>query len=322
MNPQSLIQDEWVKKTLGLAGYTCLVYDHTLTFDKEVEFIWGGSWTFTKTFFLFNRYGNLICQTIIQIVIHSGWLVNESAECYGKFNVFTSAFMNSSEESVHILVLLRAWALWGCQRRVAAVLICSYLACLLVRLVGVFFGMKSLEYGSFQYTNLPRICVTILPAKVWILPILTACQDTIAFGTTMSSLWSHSRGTGQHLYPSALIHLLVRDAVVFYVVCILFNVFNLVMWSVYASSPKNVLSLTFALNLLSIAGQRLVLNLRGIKGRSYGPRSISAEVDRQLEIIGNAHPEWWNSDRSQSVRSEKEQDEEIEMEAWDQRLHV
>jgi len=70
----------------------------------------------------------------------------------------------------------------------------------------------------------------------------------------------------------------------------------------------------FALNLLSIAGQRLVLNLRGIKGRSYGPRSISVEVDRQLEIIGNARPEWWNSDRSKPVRSEKEyNDVEIEM---------
>lgn len=70
----------------------------------------------------------------------------------------------------------------------------------------------------------------------------------------------------------------------------------------------------FALNLLAIAGQRLVLNLLGLKGSSYGPCSISAEVDRQLEIIGNACPEWWNWDRSKPVHSEKEyNDVEIEM---------
>jgi hypothetical protein len=39
----------------------------------------------------------------------------------------------------------------------------------------------------------------------------------------------------------------------------------------------------FANPLLSVAGQRLVLNLRGLKTRSYAIRDISREVDRQLQ---------------------------------------
>jgi hypothetical protein len=39
----------------------------------------------------------------------------------------------------------------------------------------------------------------------------------------------------------------------------------------------------FANPLLSVAGQRLVLNLRGLKTRSYATRNLSREVDRQLE---------------------------------------
>ena len=59
----------------------------------------------------------------------------------------------------------------------------------------------------------------------------------------------------------------------------------------------------FALNLLSIAGQRLVLNLRGFKVRTYGSRSLSAEVDRQLQLLTGTQVEWWSSSTNQSDSS-------------------
>ncbi|KAF9224129.1 hypothetical protein BS17DRAFT_780517 [Gyrodon lividus] len=47
---------------------------------------------------------------------------------------------------------------------------------------------------------------------------------------------------------------------------------------------------SFSLPLLSIAGQRLVFNVRGLKGRPYSSRSLSAEVDRQIEAFDEAKP--------------------------------
>lgn len=44
----------------------------------------------------------------------------------------------------------------------------------------------------------------------------------------------------------------------------------------------------FATPLLSVAGQRLVLNLRGLKGRAYTTQDLSCEVDRQLEAFAAA----------------------------------
>ena len=60
----------------------------------------------------------------------------------------------------------------------------------------------------------------------------------------------------------------------------------------------------FALNILSVAGQRLVLNLRGFTVRTYGSRSLSAEVDRQLQLFTGTRLEWWGTgtDHSDSVR--------------------
>lgn len=72
------------------------MYDHILTFDKEVsqdharedmkvmtytqvEFIWQAPWTVTKVVFLLNRYGNLVCQTVVQLV-WTAMVVNNTAE--------------------------------------------------------------------------------------------------------------------------------------------------------------------------------------------------------------------------------------------------
>jgi hypothetical protein len=41
----------------------------------------------------------------------------------------------------------------------------------------------------------------------------------------------------------------------------------------------------FAIPLLSVAGQRLVLNLRGLQTRSYETHDLSREVNRQLQAF-------------------------------------
>ena len=49
-----------------------------------------------------------------------------------------------------VLVLLRAWAVWGCQRRVAMMLISSYSVYLLVYIIQVFLNTTALTGGSSQ----------------------------------------------------------------------------------------------------------------------------------------------------------------------------
>lgn len=79
-----------------------------------------------------------------------------------------------------VLVLLRAWAIWGCDRRVAVILIGSYSVYLLLFLVQAIFSATSITSESapitlyfytghrllvrtFQYAGLPEICVTVIP---------------------------------------------------------------------------------------------------------------------------------------------------------------
>ncbi|KAF9232608.1 hypothetical protein BU15DRAFT_9489, partial [Melanogaster broomeanus] len=120
-------------RALGLSGFSFLVYDHILTFDEEVKFVWQAPWTVTKVTFLANRYGNLIAQGSVHVT-ESGWVVNNSQELCRRFNTFVSIHMLLGSESIHILVLLRAWAIWGCERRMATRLISAYVVYLLILL--------------------------------------------------------------------------------------------------------------------------------------------------------------------------------------------
>jgi len=45
----------------------------------------------------------------------------------------------------------------------------------------------------------------------------------------------------------------------------------------------------FSSPLLSVAGQRLVLNLKSLETRSYTSHDLSREVERQLEAFGEAN---------------------------------
>ncbi|KAG2072387.1 hypothetical protein BDR04DRAFT_984472, partial [Suillus decipiens] len=104
-------------------GYTVLIYDYLLTLNDEILYIWNAPWTIVKVLFLINRYGNLAGQTLVQleeagILAHSQftfidlWMV----QFCQRFTIVTSFIMVISSESIHILVLTRAWAIWGAQR--------------------------------------------------------------------------------------------------------------------------------------------------------------------------------------------------------------
>ncbi|KAH7921189.1 hypothetical protein BV22DRAFT_747596 [Leucogyrophana mollusca] len=105
--------------------------------------------------------------------------------------------------------------------------------------------------------------------------------DTTVFAITMRSLREHSR-VCRHLYPSHLLIRLFKDATIFFLVGALNNILYIIMWTVYATRPQYFIYLTTFLPLLSLTGQRLVLNLRGLQTRTYTTGELGREVDRQI----------------------------------------
>ncbi|KAG2066984.1 hypothetical protein BDR04DRAFT_890628 [Suillus decipiens] len=281
------MQDLWVRRIFSTTGHTLLVYDYLLTLKDEAYYIWNRPWTVVKVLFLINRYGNLIGQTFIQLE-EAGLLSHGSQVFCHRFTLSTSFFMFLSTESIHIIVLMRTWAIWGTQKRVANVLIWSYISYVLV-LTGTAAYSATTRHTQFLQLDVTNICFGTISNYVWLVCFGSFILDTLLFVLTMRSLWIYSEGF-QSLYHSDLLYILVRDTIMFFIVSMLSNALRMTALTAYSNNPKNFIAKAFATPLVSVAGQRLVLNLQDLNWRTYTPQDLSCEVDRQLEAFPAADP--------------------------------
>ncbi|KAG2093114.1 uncharacterized protein F5147DRAFT_840531 [Suillus discolor] len=284
LSPQ-FMEDLWVRRSFSAAGHTLLVYDYLLTFREEVVYIWNAPWTFVKILFLLSRYGNLIGQTAIRLE-EAGLLAHNSQEFCQRFAIFTTCFMFVSTESIHILVLVRAWAIWGTRKYVANIIGWSYVGYIIMLLAGSAFNLHN-DNIQFEFLDVIHVCTAKMTKYVWLIYVGSFILDIVLFVLTMRSLRIYSREFRQ-LYPSALLHILFRDATIFFITSICSNALTVISWAVFGDDPTYFLGKGFATPLLSVVGQRLVLNLRGLRTRSYATRDLSREVDRQLQAFADA----------------------------------
>ncbi|KAG2112980.1 uncharacterized protein F5147DRAFT_835107 [Suillus discolor] len=271
-----------LSRSFSAAGHTLLVYDYLLTFREEFVYIWKAPWTVIKIVFLLSRYGNLIGQTAIRLE-EAGLLAHNSQKFCQGFSIFTTCFMLVSIQSIHILVLLRAWAIWGTRRRVMMSFAWSYVGCIVVLVASAVYGLYAGDI-QFQFLDVAQVCVATGPKYVWSIYVGSFILDAVLFVLTMRSLRIYSREF-QQLYPSSLLHVLVRDATLFFIASMFINALTVISWTAFRTHPTYFLGKGFATPLLSVAGQRLVLNLRSLQTRSYETRDLSREVDRQLQAF-------------------------------------
>ncbi|KAG2364833.1 hypothetical protein BDR07DRAFT_749369 [Suillus spraguei] len=225
------MQDLWVRRILSTTGHTLLVYDYLLTLKDEVYYIWNRPWTVVKVLFLINRYGNLIGQTFIRLE-EAGLLSHGSQVFCNRFTLSTSCFMFLSMESIHIIVLVRTWAIWGTQKRMASILIWSYVFYVLV-LIGTAAYNATTNHTQFSQLDVTNICVRAISSHVWLICLGSFFLDTLLFALTMRSLWIYSMRF-QTLHHSNLLYILVRDTIIFFIVSMLSNALRMTVLTAYS----------------------------------------------------------------------------------------
>ncbi|KAF9232839.1 hypothetical protein BU15DRAFT_67118 [Melanogaster broomeanus] len=238
--PSEFLNALFIRKSLFFAGHSLLVYDYLLTFSRErfkVEYVWGAPWTVVKAIFLLNRYGNLIGQSVV--ALEETGILSHGAEkfCVG-FGLFVAAFMIFSTETIHTTV-------------------------------------TAAELVAYQYLDEVGVCIVAIPPLVCVTCVVTLLLDTGMFATVMHSL-RELTSDSRHLYPSPLLHLLVRDAVAFYIMGL----------TALQTRPKKHASARIILPPPLDGRTASRTEPPEAQTRHYTTRDLSREVNRQMAAMG------------------------------------
>ncbi|KAG9313167.1 hypothetical protein JVU11DRAFT_6621 [Chiua virens] len=276
------ISELFTLKYVAFSSASLLVYDYLITLPPEVEYIWKAPWTAVKTGFLINRYGNLVGQIVIAYE-QMGLLSHSSQKfCVGWF-LYCTFFMLFSGESIRLIVIMRAWVIWGCTYRAGVWLFTLYLIYLFT-VVGIACYLWEHGYGS-ALPPVDGVCVTVIPPYSWLLWFAVLLIDSIVLVVVYNGLCRTFKGSRAGTSP--FIRLLVRDAILFYATSLFNSVFSMICWSAFRQDSRNFLQLVLSVPLLSVAGQRLVLNLRSLRTNPWTSRDVSRMIDQELAAMGN-----------------------------------
>ncbi|KAI6119200.1 hypothetical protein EV401DRAFT_2176818 [Pisolithus croceorrhizus] len=279
----AFIYDVWLQRAAVAAGYSLLVYDYFITLGDEVECIWNVPWTPVKSVYLANRYTVLLGQTVICIQ-ETGAMAAISGGCK-VYAIFLGVYTLVSLETAHVLVVLRAWAIWGGNRLILRSVVLGYVACLISLIVAV---GKGADFSSFE-PSVKSVCYEPAPDRAWLFYFGSLVVDSLFFCMTMSGLWTYRKSFSHG--SLGLIKALMRDVTIFYIVNVCYDVLGIVCMTTYQNSP-----IAFAVSgimspVLAICTQRVVHDLRRMAPVEWSPQELSDAVNQQLE----AFPFWAQS---------------------------
>ncbi|KAI6044381.1 hypothetical protein EDC04DRAFT_362551 [Pisolithus marmoratus] len=267
----AFIYDVWLQRAAVVAGYTLLVYDYLLTLSDEVEYIWKAPWTPVKSVYLANRYIVLLGQTFVCIQA-TGFV----AAATGVYAIFLAIYILVSLETAHVLVVIRAWAIWGGNRHILQSVVLGYVVCLvsLVLAVG-----KGEDFSNFEPT-VKSVCYEPAPDRAWLFYFGSLVVDSLLFCMTMVGLWSYRKS---FKYGSLeLIKALMQGVTSFYIITVCYDILGIVSLTRYANSPRSFAITTIITPVLAIYSQRVAHDLRRMAPMSWSAPELSQVVNRQL----------------------------------------
>lgn len=246
------LTDLYATDYFGLASFVVLVYDHMLTFDDEVEFIWRRKFSKVSFFFLLNRY-----------LISLGFIVNLVAYFDPAWTPAICHHFVRYEGSMTMIGITIAAILMGL--RVSALYHGSYFVKILLASVLLsFVGINSWLLASGVAVNHPGVhgCTMIFSphvgnwasASAWI-PLL---YDTIiVFLIILRAMPIAKANLGQNILAKRLL----RDGLLYY--CIITTASLVLTIMIETASPgiKNICA-QFQLLITVTMISRVTLNLR------------------------------------------------------------
>ncbi|KAJ7116447.1 hypothetical protein C8R44DRAFT_792566 [Mycena epipterygia] len=260
-------------KYMDVVSITILVFDYLLSLELEVSLIWGSKWSLSKLFFICARYPPFIDVPLVlwysltpNIDINT-CLPIYAAACWGTFFGIAMA---------EALLLLRTYALMGCNPRVLMALVLQYVAIACTTIVVVVLFLKSLKFGA-PPLSLVAGCHMVDGSIILVVAfILVLFNETVLMVCT---LWV---GVTRFRHSSnPLIKTLYRDGITYFVFLFFISAGNLatLIWA-----PLELVDLftTFLRVMHSVLSTRIVLHVRAANREELRGGMTSRDVGEPI----------------------------------------
>ncbi|KZT29489.1 hypothetical protein NEOLEDRAFT_1175170 [Neolentinus lepideus HHB14362 ss-1] len=264
------------------AGYAILLLEFALTFADEVQYIWLSRWSLVKGIFLGNRYFNLVGIGLYNAQMSKVWTSDSPSFCV-KITVLTTTLMFLSFASIHVLVLLRAWAVWNRRPKILASLVVLFLLHLVASIGIMVYSIVFVGPDAFPYLPILGTCVGPMPSEFdsprfsssakdafprllgwfWTLWLPSIVLESGMFIMTFVSI----RYNFEDKRSSPVVRILYRDGMIYFVV----TDEHLSLGTYLRPAAEHVVRI-ITLAVVNVAGQRLILHLRKVDHQARAPR--------------------------------------------------
>ncbi|KAG1841867.1 hypothetical protein C8R48DRAFT_738551 [Suillus tomentosus] len=249
-------QQLWIHLYAVLVANSILIYDHIATLPEEIAFIWRRPKALSSKLFLVNRYVALL-GNIFALCIDFLPMSDESCV---KYTLCRQLFFLFQGLIVCLILTIRIYALYGCNKRVLIWMIIIGFILVIVACAGTFghFSSNATIYpgvGCYEtYTapiaarvGLAWVALFVFELLIFILTVYRICKTR---GLLRLSLFTRSN----------VINIVFHDGAMYFGAMTLINIPNILTY--YSGSVNTRGSLaTFTSSMSATLISRLVLNL-------------------------------------------------------------
>ncbi|KAJ7494817.1 hypothetical protein B0H11DRAFT_2003499 [Mycena galericulata] len=268
----TLHEDQRLRRSLFLAGFVILLYDHLLTLSSEVRNIWGPKFKRSSAWFLLFRYVTLL-GNLTMVPFFLGDLSAESCTNLSKIENYVLVVQ---EFFIGCSLSLRVCAMYGFNRRVFISLAIAALTTVGLGVWAVIGPKNILE------TSVPGCHVTTSKDQAFRVALAWEGQlvcDILILGLTLRRAYIYHHTVG--LESPSLLRTMFRDGAVYFGMICLVNMANIVM--LYSGDIITAGSLAWVACSISVTMiSRMMLNLHDEANR---PLQIGTSLSDEQESI-------------------------------------
>ncbi|KAJ7057713.1 hypothetical protein C8F01DRAFT_1256337 [Mycena amicta] len=255
-----------------------LIWDWLSCLPQERKHIWKSkSWTPIKFLYCMVRYYTLIVLIVTDVWFFAGW---SEASCSRYVRILPGIAV-LIDLSVEAVLAIRIYALYGCDKRMAA-----FLIAMLAGFLGV---MIAVPIMAFDYTRLPSwpgpCMVTGKPSIAgpkFIIAFYASPMtcDMIMTGLTLYRLIDQNKRGGS----SSLMNRMVRDGLFYFCAITSLNLLN-VLFFIQSDKLIQAINAPMSIQISSVLCCRLILSLRSENEPSSSVKKFSQTRNRWVTDI-------------------------------------